>query len=107
MGRKDKENIEILTLDEGGSVQLPDSVLKALNLAPGKEIKVRLTGDRVTIERHIADPFAEYRNRPEQPSLDSLIKKDSQKKKVDSEKFEERLKEKPEFNPEDHPDFWR
>ena len=36
-----------------------------------------------------------------------FIKKDSQKKKVDSEKFEERLKEKPEFNPEDHPDFWR
>ena len=107
MGGKDKENVEILTLDEEGCVQLPESVLKVLKLAPGKEIKIRLTGDRVTIERHIADPFAEYRDRPAPPSLDSLIKKDSQKKKADSEKFEKRLKEKPEFDPEDHPDFWR
>lgn len=107
MRNREKEMVEILTLEDGGYVQLPESVLNALKLAAGKEIKVRLAGDRVTIERHIADPFAEYRDRPDAPSLNSLIQADSQKKKVISEEFEGRLKEKPEFTPEDHPDFWR
>ncbi len=102
-----KEKVEIRPVEEGGFVRIPESVLKALGLSPGKEVKIRLTGDRVTLERHIADPFAEYRNRPEAPSMDDLIQADAEKKEAVSKEFEERLKEKPEFSPEDHPDFWR
>ncbi len=102
-----KEKVEIRPVEEGGFVRIPESVLKALGLSPGKEVKFRLTGDRVTLERHIADPFAEYKNRPEAPSMDDLIQADAEKKEAVSKEFEERLKEKPEFSPEDHPDFWR
>lgn len=102
-----KEKVDIQVVEEGGFVQLPPHVLDALGLSPGKEVKIRLTGDRVTLERHIADPFAEYRNRPQGPEMGDLIKADAEKKKAVSKEFEERLKEKPEFSPEDHPDFWR
>ena len=101
------EKVDIQVVEEGGIVQLPDHVLDALGLSPGKEVKIRLTGDRVTLERHIADPFAEYRDRPQAPEMGDLIKAEAEKKKAVSKEFEERLKEKPEFTPEDHPDFWR
>ena len=39
--------------------------------------------------------------------MDDLIQADAEKKEAVSKEFEERLKEKPEFSPEDHPDFWR
>ncbi|MFQ5914298.1 MAG: hypothetical protein ACE5JS_14050 [Nitrospinota bacterium] len=102
-----KEKVEIRCVEEGGFVQLPEQVLNALGLAPGKEVKIRLTGDRVILERHVADPFAEYRDRPKAPSMGDLIKADAEKKEAVTKEFEERLKEKPEASPEDHPDFWR
>ncbi len=102
-----KEKVDIQVVEEGGFVQLPNHVLDALGLSPGKEVKIRLTGERVTLERHIADPFAEYRNRPKAPAMGDLIKADAEKKKAVSKEFEDRLKEKPEYSPEDHPDFWR
>jgi antitoxin component of MazEF toxin-antitoxin module len=102
-----KEEVDIQAVEEGGFVQLPKQVMDALGLSPGKEVKFRMTGNRVTLERHIADPFAEYRNRPQDPGMGDLIKAEAEKKKEVSKEFEERLKEKPEFTPEDHPDFWR
>ena len=103
----DKEKTYIEPVEDGGFIRLPEEVLSALGLSPGKEVKIRLAGKRVTLERHIADPFAEYRNRPEAPSMDDLIQADAEKKNAVAKEFEERLKEKPEYLPEDHPDFWR
>ena len=76
----DKEKTHIEPVEDGSFIRLPEEVLSALGLSPGKEVKIRLTGNRVTIERHIADPFAEYRNRPEAPSMDDLIQADAEKK---------------------------
>lgn len=104
---REKEKIEIRTVEEGGFVQLPEHALNALGLSAGKEVKIRLAGDRVTIERHVADPFAEFRNKPKAPSMGDLIHSEAKRKEATSKEFEERLKEKPEFSPEDHPDFWR
>ena len=103
----DKEKAHIEPVEDGGFIRLPEEVLSALGLSPGKEVKIRLAGNRVTIERHIADPFAEYRNRPEAPSMDALVQAEAKKKAAVAKAFEERLKEKPEYSPEDHPDFWR
>jgi len=103
----DKEKTHIEPVEDGGFIRLPEEVLSALDLSPGKEVKIRLAGKRVTLERHIADPFAEYQNRPEAPSMDDLIQADAEKKNAVAKEFEERLKEKPEYLPEDHPDFWR
>ena len=103
----DKEKTHIEPVEDGGFIRLPEEVLSALDLSPGKEVKIRLAGKRVTLERHIADPFAEYKNRPEAPSMDDLIQADAEKKNAVAKEFEERLKEKPEYLPEDHPDCWR
>ncbi len=78
----DKEKTHIEPVEDGSFIRLPEEVLSALGLSPGKEVKIRLTGNRVTIERHIADPFAEYRNRPEAPSMDDLIQADAEKKRL-------------------------
>ncbi len=101
-----KEHVEIASVDKEGRIELSQKALGALGVAPGKEVKIKVRGKQVTVERHIADPFAEYRNKPKAPGIQGLATAQKKKKEEAKEEFKKRLKERPEVRPEDRPYFW-
>ena len=101
-----REHVEITSVDERGRIELSPKALDALGVGPGKEVKIKVRGRQVTLERHIADPFAEVLHKPKAPTIEELIKAEKKKKEEAAKEFEERLKEPPEVRPEDRPQFW-
>jgi len=103
----DEKKIHVMEVGRGGRIHLPKEVLKALDVAPGNQIKIEIGEAAVTIARHqVKDPFAEAA-RKKTPGFKELMEKEAARKKEAAEVFEKRVQEKHEIRPEDREDFWR
>lgn len=91
----------------GGQIRLPKEVMKALEVAPGNQIKIEIRGDLISISRHqVKDPFAALAEK-KSPGLKELMEQQESRKKEAAREFEKRMQEKHEIRPEDREDFWK
>lgn len=65
----------------GGQIRLPKEVMKALEVAPGNQIKIEIRGDLISISRHqVKDPFAALAEK-KSPGLKELMEQQESRKK--------------------------
>jgi antitoxin component of MazEF toxin-antitoxin module len=103
----DDKNPFIQEVGAGGRIRLPKEVMKALDVAPGNQIKIEIRGELISIARHqVKDPFAALAEK-KSPGLKELMEQQESRKKEAAREFEKRIKEKHEIRPEDREDFWK
>jgi len=101
-----------LSIEEDGSVRLPDSLLTRWGVSPGRKVeakveKGRLVLDPLPIE---GDPFAEGVRKPDEEGFEKAMRREAEEKARARDAFEQALREKHDIDIEkerEERDRWR
>ena len=82
-------------------------VVEKLGWSTGSYLQVSVDGDAVKLARVEVDPFAEALKKPDADAFEKILGKQKKSQEEAFKSFEEKLKDPPEVQPEDRPDYWR
>jgi antitoxin component of MazEF toxin-antitoxin module len=101
-----------IRIDDDGAVRLPDSVLGALGVSPGRVFEAKVEKGRLVLTPlpREDDPFAAPVAKPDESAFEKALRKDLEDKARAADAFERGLREKADIDVEkerEERDRWR
>ena len=101
-----------LSIDEDGSVRLPDALLERWGVSRGRRVEARVEKGRLVLDPQPieGDPFAEGLRGPDEKGFEKALQKDAEEKARARDAFDRALGEKHDIDIEkerEERDRWR
>ena len=101
-----------LTIDEDGGVRLPDALLDALGVSPGRALEARVEKGRLVLTPlpRDTDPFEDGVKGPDAAGFEKALLRDAEEKAKAREAFDRAMREKHDIDIEreqEERDRWR
>jgi antitoxin component of MazEF toxin-antitoxin module len=102
----------LLSIDEDGSVRLPDALLEKWGVSRGRKVEARIERGRLVLEPAgiEGDPFVEGVKGPDAEGFEKALRKDAEEKERARDAFDRALGEKHDLDLEkerEERDRWR